>query len=342
MLLDHALLTDVSGKPIRQQHKVFSTEWDEISAWSDRVYMPYRVTPKGQAIKPRATMHSSTIGELTLTRFGYGVAVSVDDFSPEAGNALLLTTIGGNARHWTQRSDTEDTAVGESFIADCSRVEYRVDLDPDHLQLNLTLPHAVLEQMAQQWFGFVPDDRFWRHKCIIGGVGSSWLSLLEYTVRCVAEAGEHMTEGRMGAHLQQALCVHLLREWAGRAAQAGLDFNSPKNRIAPRYVRAAEEFMSANAASLPTMAEVASAVGTSVRALSGAFSRFRGMTPGAFLREQRLQGVHRDLWVADPASGATVSAIAFRWGYLNLGDFAGLYRKRFSELPSQTLQRRLR
>jgi transcriptional regulator GlxA family with amidase domain len=100
--------------------------------------------------------------------------------------------------------------------------------------------------------------------------------------------------------------------------------------------------MSANAASLPTMAEVASAVGTSVRALSGAFSRFRGMTPGAFLREQRLQGVHRDLLVADPASGATVSAIAFRWGYLNLGDFAGLYRKRFSELPSQTLQRRLR
>jgi AraC-like DNA-binding protein len=114
------------------------------------------------------------------------------------------------------------------------------------------------------------------------------------------------------------------------------------NRIAPRYVRAAEEFMSANAASLPTMAEVASAVGTSVRALSGAFSRFRGMTPGAFLREQRLLGAQRDLLATDPESGTTVSAIAFRWGYLNLGEFAGSYRKRFSELPSQTLRRRLR
>lgn len=342
MLLEHALLTDVSGRPIRQHHKNFSTEWDEISDWSDRVYMPYRVLPIGQAIKPHATMHSSRIGELTLTRFGYGVAVSIDDFSPEAGNALMLTTIRGNARHWTQRSVTDDTAAGESFIADCSRVDYRIDLDPDHLQLNLTIPHAVLERMAQQWFGFVPDDQFWKHKCVIGGVGSSWLSLLEYTVRCVAEAPDHVAEGRMGAHLEQSLCVHLLREWAGRAAQAGFDFQSPMNRIAPRYVRAAEEYMSANAANLPTMAEVASAVGTSVRALSGAFSRFRGMTPGAFLREQRLEGVRRDLLATDPASGTTVSAIAFRWGYLNLGEFAGTYRKRFSELPSQTLQRRLR
>jgi AraC-like DNA-binding protein len=304
--------------------------------------MPYRVLPKGQAIKPHATMHSSRIGELTLTRFAYGVAVSIDEFSPAAGNALLLTTIGGNARHWTQRSVTQDTAVGESFIANCSRVDYRIALDPDHLQLNLTIPHAVLERMAQQWFGFVPYDRFWRHKCVIGGVGSSWLSLLEYTVRCVAEACEHLAEGRMGAHLEQSLCVHLLQEWAARAAQAGLDLHSPLNRIAPRYVRAAEEFMSAHAASLPTMGEVASAVGTSVRALSGAFSRFRGMTPGAFLREQRLQGVRRDLLAMEPGTGATVCAIAFRWGYLNLGEFAGIYRKRFGELPSQTLQRQPR
>lgn len=342
MLLEHALLTDASGKPIHQHHKSFSTEWDEISDWSDRMYMPYRVAPKGQAIKPHATMHSSSIGELTLTRFAYGVPVSVDEFSPEAGNALLLTTIRGNARHWTRRSVTEDTAMGESFVADCSRVEYRIDLDPDHLQLNLTIPHAVLERMALQWFGFVPDDQFWRHKCVIGGVGSSWLSLLEYTVRCIAEAPAHMAEGRMGTHLAQSLCVHMLQEWAGRAGRAGLDLNSPLNRIAPRYVRAAEEFMSANAASLPTMGEIASAVGTSVRTLSGAFARFRGMTPGAFLREQRLQGAHRDLLAADPQSGTTVSAIAFRWGYLNLGEFSGIYRKRFSELPSQTLQRRLR
>ncbi|WP_300729856.1 AraC family transcriptional regulator [Pseudomonas sp.] len=342
MFLDHALLTDVNGKPTSQHHKNFSNDWDEISAWSDRVYMPYRVHPVGHAIKPCATMHSSRIGELTLTRFAYGVAVSVDEFSCEAGNALLLTTIRGNARHWTQRSATEDTAVGESFIANCSRVDYRIDLDPDHLQLNLTIPHTVLERMAQQWFGFVPDDRFWRHKCIIGGMGSSWLSLLEYTVRCVAESAQHVAEGRIGVHLEQSLCVHLLREWAERAEQAGLDVNSPMNRIAPRYVRAAEEFMSANAASLPTLAEVASSVGTSVRALSGAFSRFRGITPGAFLREQRLQGVRRELLAMDPKSGTTVSAIAYRWGYLNLGEFAGIYRKRFSELPSQTLQRQLR
>lgn len=339
MFLEHALLTDANGKPLFEHNDICSTEWDEISAWSDRMYMPYHVIPVGQNIKPHATMRSSKIGELMLTRFGYGVAVSIDDFSPEAGNALLLTTIRGNARHWVHRSVTENTAVGESFIADCSRADYRTDFDPEHLQLTLTIPHSVLERMALQWFGFVPDDEFWRYKCVIGGIGSSWLSLLEYTVRCVAEAPEQIVQGRLGIHLEQSLCAHLLQEWAGRAAHAGFDLSSPMNRIAPRYVRAAEEFMSANAASLPTMGEVASVVGTSVRALSGAFARFRGMTPGAFLREQRLQGVQRDLLTADLESGTTVSAVAFRWGYLSLGEFAGIYRKRFGELPSQTLQR---
>ena len=52
MLLDHALLTDVSGKPIRQHHKIFSTEWDEVSAWSDRVYMPYCVLPNSRGVLP--------------------------------------------------------------------------------------------------------------------------------------------------------------------------------------------------------------------------------------------------------------------------------------------------
>jgi hypothetical protein len=45
---------------------------------------------------------------------------------------------------------TEAAIVGESFIADRSRVDYRIDLDPDHLQLNLTIPHVVLERVASQ------------------------------------------------------------------------------------------------------------------------------------------------------------------------------------------------
>lgn len=40
------------------------------------------------------------------------------------------------------------------------------------------------------------------------------------------------------------------------------------------------------------------------------------------------------------ASTDNVSAIAYRWGISHLGRFAGAYRDRFDELPSETAARR--
>ncbi len=333
-MLREALLFDAAGNPIRQHHKVFSRDWDEIRDWSTKVYMPYNVAPTGGVMKPSSTMHSAMVGRITVTRFAYGIPVNIRDWSQDAGNAVVLTTISGNARHRVNTQYAEETAVGESFVVDCSRTDYYVDFDPDHLQLNLTIPHAVLEEVCRDWFGFVPGDALWQHKCRIGGKSSSWIALMEYMVRCIAEAPDRVARDRVGRHLEQTICIHLLNEWA---ANAGLDLSEPRNSLAPRTVRAAELFMSEHAMDLPTMTEVARAVGTSLRTLSEAFKTFRGYSPSAYLREQRLQGVRRDLLSA-PA-GSTVGELAGVWGYVNLGEFARVYRQRFGELPSHSLKR---
>lgn len=67
------------------------------------------------------------------------------------------------------------------------------------------------------------------------------------------------------------------------------------------------------------------------------FKQFRGYTPMAFLREQRLQGIRKALMSAPP--GSTVVTIANLWGYSSLGVFAAAYFKRFGEYPSMTLNR---
>ncbi|WP_427025631.1 AraC family transcriptional regulator [Aureimonas ureilytica] len=333
-MLREALLFDARGRAIQQHHKVFSRDWDEIGDWSRRVYMPYAVSPTGRAAQPRSTMHSAMVGRITVTRFAYGIPVHIRDWSQDAGNAVVLTTIGGNARHRLDGGGAVETGFGESFVVDCSRTDYLVDFDPDHLQLNLTIPHAVLEQVCQDWFGFVPGDALWRHKCGLGGKGSSWLALMDYVMRCIAEAPDRLASDRVGRHLEQTICVHLLNEWAGNA---GLDLSDPRNALAPRVVRMAESYMAERAAELPAMTEVARAAGTSLRALSEAFRRFRGYPPSQFLREQRLQGVRRDLQAAAP--GSSVADIAAAWGYINKGDFARVYRMRFGETPSRTLRR---
>jgi REP element-mobilizing transposase RayT len=50
-----------------------------------------------------------------------------------------------------------------------------------------------------------------------------------------------------------------------------------------------------------------------------------------------LERVREELTDAEAGEGATVTAIAERWGFNHLGSFAVLYRKRWGESPSQTL-----
>ncbi|WP_415858950.1 helix-turn-helix domain-containing protein [Agromyces laixinhei] len=47
---------------------------------------------------------------------------------------------------------------------------------------------------------------------------------------------------------------------------------------------------------------------------------------------------HQELTREDPNEGS-VSEIARRWGFVNLGRFAAAYRREFGENPSETLRR---
>lgn len=93
-MLRNALLLDAKGNPIHQDYKVLSDDWDEIKDWSSKVYMPYDVSPTGKFDRPLSTMHSAMIGRITVTRFAYGIPVNIRDWSQDAGNAVVLTTIG--------------------------------------------------------------------------------------------------------------------------------------------------------------------------------------------------------------------------------------------------------
>lgn len=309
------------------------TDWDAIKQWSDTVYMPYEVRPVGRALVPASDMFSVGIGEMTLTRFSYGIPVALGEFAPEAGNVLVLTTLNGWTRHAVTDKTGVDLTAGQTFVADCSRVDYRLEADAAHLQLNLTVPHRLLADLALKWWGHAPDDRLWRHKCVVGGPGSPWLALLEYTTRTLAVDRDAVTRGRVGLHLQELLAAQLLGEWA---ANAGVDLSSAPAVTAPGYVRRAVRYIEEHARDLPTVTEVAEASGVSVRALSGAFRRYLGMSPRDCLREHRLEGVRREL---TSPQATTVADAAGAWGYVNLGVFAAAYRNRFGENPSDTLRR---
>ena len=333
-MLEEALLKDSSGSMIKHRGRTRSSDWDEVQEFCRSVYMPYRVQPLERYSRPDATMISAKAGRVTMTRFSYGTGIYLDQFDQEAGNVLVLNTLKGALNHQSRDAPVA-TGAGESFVVDCSRTDYWLEGDPDHMQFNLTIPHHVMEETAERWFGFVPDDALWTSRVKFGGPQSGWLQLLDYAARTLTSSGPTPPNGALGRHLEEIICLELLRLWA---TGAGVRLEDGARCAAPRFVRQAEEIFEAEAREAPSVGEVAKRVGVSARTLSGGFRRFRGVSPRAFLAARRLEGFREDLNLAPDS--ATVAEIAADWGFANFGALAGRYRERFGELPSHTRARR--
>ena len=324
-----ALLLDKNGNPTDRHLELMSNDWDEIAEVNDEVYMPYQVRAANARALPNSTHYTCDIGSFSLSRFGYGTEVTLDRFDPEYGRGIVMTTIQGNLLH----CDVSETGFGESFLIDTSQTDYKVVASEDHLQLNLAFKHQFLEDLFERWRGYRADPKMWQHKFKFGGPDSSWLSLLEYTARVVAEYPEEVFSGSMGKHLEEMLGLNMLNQWL---AVSDGHFHE-RNSAAPRIVKKAEEYMQAHARLVPTRTEIADHVGVCLRTLSSAFREFRGTSPMAYLNEIRLQGVREELLTADQY--IKVNQIIGQWGYVNFSNFSRVYRLRLGETPSTTLRK---
>ena len=104
------------------------------------------------------------------------------------------------------------------------------------------------------------------------------------------------------------------------------------------HLRRAEEYMREHLAEPVTLGAITRTAGVSGRTLLRAFRRHRGTTTMGFLRILRMEAAHRELQAMEPGS-TTVTEVATRCGFYELGRFSGRYRKTFGELPSETLTR---
>lgn len=114
--------------------------------------------------------------------------------------------------------------------------------------------------------------------------------------------------------------------------------NGDQRLPAPRSVRIAIEVIEDEAHLPLTVSSIAVRCHVSVRSLQQGFRRHMGMTPMAYLRDVRLHRAHQSLLESDP-SASSVTSVAYRWGFTNLGRFAAAHAARYGEAPAATLRR---
>ncbi|MGH8784096.1 MAG: AraC family transcriptional regulator [Cupriavidus necator] len=107
----------------------------------------------------------------------------------------------------------------------------------------------------------------------------------------------------------------------------------------PRHMQRVIDYVRANADTPLTVADLAQVACVSIRALEEGFRRHLNTTPLAYLRDARLDCVRQALIAAAGAEQASITDIAYRFGFTHLGRFAAYYKKRFGVSPSATLRR---
>jgi len=101
-------------------------------------------------------------------------------------------------------------------------------------------------------------------------------------------------------------------------------------------VERAESYLRAHAGLPISVSQLSRVVGLSERGLRNAFYVVRGMSPTQSMLHARLLGARRALIERDRP--VTVTDVAVRFGFFELGRFAATYRRTFGESPSDTLR----
>ena len=99
-----------------------------------------------------------------------------------------------------------------------------------------------------------------------------------------------------------------------------------------------EEVLAERLSQPPSLLEFCELLEVSDRTLRSCCTDFLGMSPNRYVRLRQLREVRGALRDADPDT-TNVAEIAHRFGFAELGRFAGSYRATFGETPSTTLQR---
>jgi AraC family ethanolamine operon transcriptional activator len=105
-----------------------------------------------------------------------------------------------------------------------------------------------------------------------------------------------------------------------------------------KALKRAVEYINESQASPIRLYDLSRIAGVSDRTLEYAFKEAFGVSPNKFIRINRLNGVHRELRLAN-ARYLRISKVANRWGFTHMGDFSRQYRILFGESPSDTRRR---
>jgi AraC-like DNA-binding protein len=312
-----------------------SGDLDEARDFVSSIFCPHRLEPTNRVKTADVRMHHAPAAGISLNYLQYGAPVNIVPGELEDFFLVQVQLQGGT--HVKSGASTVEIGPGNASVLSPSEFT-DMHWTEDAAEFVVRLERDLVEKQLSALLGrHLPEPLVFNLKmdCQAGPAGSWWRA-----VRFLASELE-MSDNVLNSPLavkqfEQTLVCSLLYSQPHNYTDA---LKHGLTTAAPRHVKLVEDYIHAHADEPITVEDLTAAAGVSARTLFSGFKRFRGISPMKYLREVRLKQVRHDL---ERAGGdETVTDIAMKWGFGQLGRFAVEYKKEFGESPSDTLKRTL-
>jgi AraC-like DNA-binding protein len=313
-----------------------TTDVDEARAFCRGLfYGPLQVSPIGDASQFAFSGDVVRIGPVTVGEISYGSDVHLRIGDLESAYHVLVPLTGSlQSRHRGAYVVADPTRaavyrpIGDIDVfwaGNCRLLSVKIERAALERELDAALDRQVVTPLP---LGASFD--------LAEGPGRSWAALVRLLHSELRGPGGLGAQPRLAGRWRDLVVSGLALTVEHPYGEEPAGLQGPRR---PRPVKRTLDAMHAEPWRPYTAGDLAAIAGVGVRVLQESFRTHVGMSPMAYLRRLRLDGVHAELMRADPWQ-ASVSEVAFRWGFTHLGRFAGAYRTRFGVSPSATLRNR--
>ncbi|PZU60638.1 MAG: hypothetical protein DI547_03300 [Sphingobium sp.] len=327
------MLGDSANMPLLGQLAYQSANLDDFRRYMSSSYCEHRIYRKGGGKAVDARHHRAPLKTMSLNYLQYGADVEIYPGFFETFYMIEMPVTG-----WTELEHCRQTIRNQcgtaAIISPTERVSSTWSADCGQRMVKIS--RTALESRLCEMIGrAVTDPLVFDPHIDFGSRDGRSIELL-----CNFLFEQHqMDPGLMGdlrvsQELERALMTTLLVAQPHNYSEL-LRINGVG--VLPRHVRKAIEYIEQNLQEEIPMKSLIAVSNVSARALYTGFERFVGAPPQVYIRNRRLEGAYQRLLSADTSE--TVSDIATQWGFSHLGRFSADYKRRFGELPSETLKR---
>lgn len=314
-----------------ERYRISTTDPEVAHAWLREAYSDHRVRLAGSAQDFRFAHDVADFGAFKPGLCRHSMALR-GMWSPMGEQLMFAHALSGRFSLACRRGSL-DIGPGDVFSFD---PDEPMDIGWDDIRVaQVRMDRGAVDRIvAELGDGRAAGRvRFDLARPVDAAAEAQWKRLLRYL--CIDAAAGGQPSPLVAGQLFRLVVATALEAFPLVGGQLDVQAGGYASAAA---VRRAVAFIDEHAAEDVDLTAIAEAARVGPRALQRAFRRDLDRTPLQYLREIRLARAHEELCATDPATGATVSAVAARWGFGHPGRFATAYRVRFGRSPHETLR----